>query len=276
MQMIQDTDLSRYSSLTKSVKQEASTLLTDKIDKRQGGIPTYYDNYLMGCIADERVEELKEFIQIQHIPRFEKYEHCHFKQASENEVLLFIKSQGVTRCFQWHGTPLFKSAFDFMLYHEIICHIKPALIIEFGSGNQSSARWLSSLCQQFRCDSKIVSIDITNTPSIHENIIFIKQDCTLPGAIENIFNLVSKQRHPALIIDDMHICTSGILRVAEKFMEPGDYIFIEDAIQKHHTLAQHFDINHHSKLRLDNYFMNFFGSGICKKSSIILTNPGQQ
>jgi cephalosporin hydroxylase len=274
--MIQDTDLSRYSSLTKSIKQEASTLLIDKIETRQGGIPTYYDNYLMGCIADERMEELKEFIQIQHIRRFEKYEHCHFKAATENEILLFIKSQGVTRCFEWHGSPLFKSAFDFMLYHELIYHIKPALIIEFGSGNQSSAKWLSSLCQQYQCDSKIISIDITNTPSIHENIVFIKQDCTLPDAIENIFNAVSTQGHPVLIIDDMHICTSSILSGAEKFMKPGDYIFIEDAIQKHHTLAQHFDTNRDSKLRLDNDFMNFFGDSICKKSSIILTNPGQQ
>ncbi len=253
----------------------AMDLLRTKVDVIQCGIPTYFDNYIRGCIVGERYEEIDKYLRIMTGERYEKYSKDYFEQVTYEEAMFFNKSQGVTRCMGWMGDLLFKSAFDFMIYTDLLWNVKPGLIMEFGSGNQSSAKWMASLCAMYNVDTKIISIDVNNSNETKENIDFIQQDCLALGAVEEIFDNLPRNKSPVLIIDDMHVCTMAIVKQSERFMKPGDYLYIEDAMRKHKELQEYFVSNPLSKLRLDNHYMHFFGNGICKKSSIIFTLPSK-
>ena len=58
-----------------------------------------------------------------------------------------LYSQGAGPVFRWRGAPCFKSAYDMAIYAMLIDELRPATIIELGSGTGASALLLADLAR---------------------------------------------------------------------------------------------------------------------------------
>ena len=69
-------------------------------------------------------------------------------------------SQGTYETIKWNNYDLYKTAFDMIIYMQLISEIKPEVIIEYGSGSGGSAMWLADLTKSMKLNTEIYSYDI--------------------------------------------------------------------------------------------------------------------
>src|ERR1019366_3124663 len=155
--------------------------LQAKVDGPQSGVGTFCDHVLIGLIAkldhldgtvpwEDSVSQLSASIDELEIALqrlqllvsrrgegrfvdFEKRSRLLPGVAScELNYFDLVMSQGAFDCMQWKGMPLFKTVYDFSIYTMLLWALKPATIIELGSGTGASAVWLADLAKSFGLD----------------------------------------------------------------------------------------------------------------------------
>jgi cephalosporin hydroxylase len=146
--------------------------------------------------------------------------------------LLQTIQQG-TLNYTYKGVPTLKNPFDFALYPKLLWQIRPRTIFEIGSNRGGSALWLSDLMRTFSLPFHVHSIDINKVTDLQiPDVTFHRGDARnlektlLPEMLE-------KQSRPFLIIEDSdHQAQTvlSVLRFFDKWIEPGEYIVVEDGI----------------------------------------------
>ena len=171
-------------------------------------------------------------------------------------------SQGVKDCMTWKGIPLYKTVFDFTLYNMMIWDIKPATILEIGSGpSGGSAIWMADLCKMYGLNTKIISADINPPNTNYEGVNFIKGDSE---KIETLFD-VENYSHPWLIIEDAHVNVNAIIAYFDVHMDKKDYMIIEDTWGRAQT-----KLKIPNTLFVDTYYCDYFGrNATCSMNSIL-------
>ena len=173
-----------------------------------------------------------------------------------NDIL--ITSQGVKDVMRWKGLPLYKSVYDFALISMILWKLQPKTIFEMGSGEGTSALWMSDLCRTYgNEDCNIYSVDLEPPNQSHSKISFIEGDS---NDIDKIFPDLSIYPHPWLVLEDAHTNITGIVKLFSKEMEKGDHLIIEDvrgSINK--ILDTLLPTLHDSGMKRSNHWTDFFG-----------------
>jgi len=251
-----------------------------KVALEQGGIPTFFDNLLLkdrNAIIHKYLGMplLSRYIQFKNRDRFARYSNrasesrCWRSLPWEPMPAQLCASQGVDRCLTWRNLPLFKTVFDFALYPMLVFEIKPASIIELGTGPGGSALWFADLLSNFQIDGRVYSLDVRKPPLQDSRIVFIEGDGLEIELVGQRFGLTGLP-HPWLVIEDMHINTLGVLRYFSAAALPGDYLIVEDSVGKQKDLAA-FDQESGDKFRVDSRYMDFFGrNATCSKDSIFV------
>ena len=238
----------------------------------QNGVATFFDNAVKSHLINEKnfnsdFCEVFEKGQLSKDNRFVSYSSRVKDISKSTSINLlhpdgfpFLSSQGVHSLIRWKETPLYKTAFDLVIYSMLLQEVKPDIIIELGSGSGGSAIWLADTASMLGFDTHVYSFDI-NKPSIkHDNVTFIEQD------LEKI-NLQNKPTHweffnkKKIVIEDAHVNLQELLNLFDTILRKDDYLVIEDSIQKQDIIS-HFSIEKEPKYKLDQFFLDFFGTNV--------------
>jgi cephalosporin hydroxylase len=168
-----------------------------------------------------------------------------------------MMSQGRTECLAWKGGPLFKTVFDFAVVPMLIWELKPATVLEIGSGTGASACWMADILAGFGLQAVVYSVDIRPVHQLHPGVRFSKGDCVMP---ESLFgaDLLRSAPHPFLVVEDAHQNVLQVLRHLDRFLEQGDYLFVEDSLDKADALNA-FLTECPDRYLVDTHYTDFFG-----------------
>jgi cephalosporin hydroxylase len=143
----------------------------------------------------------------------------------------------------WLGVPCWKLPLDAFIYQEIICKVKPDIIIETGTAYGGSAVFFASICELIG-KGRVVTIDIENrTQNISDQEHKVKElwnkrvTCLMGSSIEpEIINLVSESLKASgaeiimVVLDSWHSkeYVSEELRLYSPFVTVDSYLVVED------------------------------------------------
>ncbi len=268
--------------LTKDLLQS----LEQKVEGRQGGVPTFHDNYLhrfltrflrSGSQAGPRAAEsqgdgaaqaaglarVRELLSRRDQGRFVEHRVRQDRksepgpQGGDIDPWALLVSQGAWDCLQWRGLPLFKTVYDFAIVPMLIWELRPATIIEVGSGSGASALWMADLLQVFDIEGSVVSLDIKPPEASHPKVRFVGGDCDRIAEALPVMELLGLG-HPWLVVEDAHVNVLGVLRHLHQQMRSGDYLIVEDSAIKGEALVR-FLAETRDAYRLDTHYADFFG-----------------
>ncbi|KAJ7318634.1 hypothetical protein OS493_037750 [Desmophyllum pertusum] len=121
---------------------------------------------------------------------------------------------------------------DLTIIQQLLWELKPRTVIEFGAYKGGSALWTADMLKMFGCKSRVISIDIDlslldavarESPDVEfiEGDLFHVEKCFPEDFLKNL-------PHPWYLMEDSHVNMIRVLEYFDTFMEPGDYICIED------------------------------------------------
>lgn len=270
-----------------------------KIVEQQNGVPTMLDNALLsfveqlkrlpshmpweesskfvggadGELLRDRLQRVRYILSRRSQGRFVAYESraLNLPGRSITEIGDFemLMSQGTEECMHWKGMPLFKTVYDFSLYTMLLWNLKPATVIELGSGTGSSAVWFADLLKTFGLTAHVYSVDLKRVELEHDGVTFIQGNSM---EIEKVLddNLLRSLPHPWLFMEDAHANVVGVLRHFHTYFEPGDYVVVEDSIIKQDEIGK-FLQQYPDAYRVDTRYTDFFGrNATCSPDSIFV------
>ncbi len=180
-----------------------------------------------------------------------------------------MTSQGAAECLHWRGRPLFKTVFDFALVPMMLWEIRPATVIELGSGNGASALWVADLMESFDINGLVYSLDLKASKARHDRVTFMAGDCNqIAAAFPPSF--LNGLAHPWLVIEDAHVNVAGVLAHFHPFLTAGDTLYVEDSLIKRQDLAR-FTTEFSGTYKVDTRYTDFFGrNATCAVDSILV------
>lgn len=237
-----------------------------RVSEMQDGIPTYYDRRVLRQAQEpdpEWLGRLQRHAAAREEGRFvarsvrSSVQTTGLDRQRRSEIPddVLIMSQGTFSPLRWRGRDLFKNVFDFSLMSMLLPELRPATVLEIGSGTGTSALWLSDLATLYGFPCRIISVDINPVRESHPNVEFHTGDARelrtlLPGDALAV--------RPRLIVEDAHVGVREVLEYAHGMMEEGDYIVVEDSVGKSAQLDD-FTATHKHAYAVDTYYTDFFG-----------------
>ncbi len=270
----------------------------DKVAVRQNGLPTFFDNFVRRAVAElgrldptrpweeacaslpgpegarlrARLERLRRYLS----GRGERFAEYATRAAagagawpSEIERHALAMSQGAAECLHWRGRPLFKTVFDFALVPMMLWELRPATVIELGSGNGASALWMADLMESYGIDGRVTSLDLQAREIAHPRVSFLAGDCNRIAAAFPA-GFLNGLGHPWLVVEDAHVNVAGVLAHFHPFLAAGDMLYVEDSLSKRADLAR-FVSEFPGAYKVDTRYTDFFGrNATCAVDSIFV------
>ncbi len=179
---------------------------------------------------------------------------------------VFAMSQGVADCMRWRGVPLFKTVFDISLYPRLLWDLKPRTIFESGTASGGGALWLADQLTGLGLDCHLYTYDLVKPPLSHPRVSFLQGDS---HEIEQVFTpeMLKSAPHPWIILEDAHVNVNGLLSYLHPYLQPGDYVIVEDPESGPVTETEphvedglgRFLWNHRADYKVDTFYADFFG-----------------
>ena len=293
-----------------NLKNKAAQLheeLSNKVAKHQGGVPTFYDNFIAFLVDRmtnlfphdvwetgwQKIQGMEANWYKREVTRLQlvlaaqnqgRYVTMTARNAQANadthrEVYRppygdeisqhdMTMSQGTFECMHWKGMPLFKTVYDFSLMSMMLWDVKPKTIIELGSGSGASAVWMADLGKSFALKCKVLSMDINKPELEAEGVEFIKGDC---NTIEEYFpkNTLEELPHPWIVIEDAHVNLQGVINHFTPYLRVGDYLIIEDSRVDKMDILQKWANKNSNRFKVDTKYTDFYGrNATCSPDSI--------
>jgi cephalosporin hydroxylase len=231
-------------------------------------VPTFLQNYLHERLTGGRWSAHGAFIASRYLRRRASGRFVAWPQrqqliadlngeplrGSELSYRQMLYSQGAGSVLSWRGMSCFKSCYDMCIYAMLLDELRPATIVELGSGTGGSALFFADLCASFGLATRVLSIDNTPGAAPDSRISFVQADCA------EWLAATAKSRpelpRPCLMIEDFHGDLAGFFGSMDSILETGDYLVIEDSYSKQDRIAQ--AITNRSYL-IDTKYTDFFG-----------------
>ena len=142
----------------------------------------------------------------------------------------------------WMGIDCWKSVADMWNYQEILCELKPSLVIEFGTNQGGSALFFASIMRLIGEPFRVLSVDVTHGPlnpaaRRDPDILFVESRSTVPAIAEQIRGL--KREYPGkifAILDSDHSMNHVLaeMKLLRPLLSAGDYLIVEDSMLNGH------------------------------------------
>jgi cephalosporin hydroxylase len=195
--------------------------------------------------------------------------HYYPRFGTEFGVDVLLTCQGAPSLMRWRGIPLMKNVFDFAMYPMLLAELKPRSIFEIGSGMGASATWFADTLMALGIPVRVHSVDLAKARIEHPCVTFNQGDCSDP---ERLFDrdLLRSAPHPWLVVEDAHHNVEAVLEKFHKFLEPGDYLVVEDSDVKREDLRKFLGV-HPGNYLVDTKFTDNFGrNATCAADSIFV------
>jgi cephalosporin hydroxylase len=145
--------------------------------------------------------------------------------------------------YRYKGVPMLKSPFDLALYPLLLERARPRTLVEIGSHCGGSAIWFADIAAGLGLSLQVISVDIARVNDVrHAGVTFLQGDARDLGPVfpEGFFAALPR---PLLVIDDsdhqFKTCLA-ILRFFDHWMEPGEFMAIEDGILSDMRLVEEY------------------------------------
>jgi len=156
---------------------------------------------------------------------------CRAGQESDIRSPERMMSQGKSECLTWKGSMLFKTVFDFAILPMLLSELRPATILEIGSGTGASAKWMADLVQLLGLSAEVYSTDKDRIEEQYAGVHFLSGDCCSPKSLFPV-ELLRDAPRPYLVLEDAHINVAEVLCYIDRFLIKGDYLLVEDSLLK--------------------------------------------
>ena len=164
---------------------------------------------------------------------------------------------------KWKDLVLMKDPLSLTIYLQLIQDLKPKTIIEFGTFEGGSALWMADMCRVLGIDCGVYTFD--NVPERvklkeTDGVIFNPLDVKLINRFVE-FNLkpFKELPRPMIVIEDCHVNVTEICNCMDRVMDVGDYLIIEDTLDKSkHDIMVSFLVNN-CKYDIDRHYCDFWG-----------------
>jgi cephalosporin hydroxylase len=201
--------------------------------------------------------------------------HYYPRFGTEFGIDVLLTCQGAPALMRWRGTPLMKNVFDFAIYPALIAELRPRSIFEVGSGLGASAVWFADNLALCAIDGHVHSVDLVKVAIEHPGVSFHQGDCSEPSRLFAT-DLLRSAPHPWLVVEDAHHNVAAVLEHLHQFMQPGDYLVVEDSDVKRQVLRD-FVGAHPGDYLVDTRFTDFFGrNATCAADSIFIRTAGDE
>src|SRR2546423_552055 len=250
-----------------------------RIRKAQGGVPTYFDAFLcnfLDQLASTDPEELSANARTRYLAELQWFEN-YLENSKAGRLVSYARrrqqddsggqsgirspermmSQGTAECLKWKGQALFKTVFDFAIFPMLIWELRPGAVFEIGSGTGASACWIRDMLNTAGLDSQVYSVDVQPIAEQCAGVTFVVGDCASPASLFSPGLLRSAPR-PLLVIEDAHVNVRNVLLYLDGFLEKGDYLFVEDSVNKGDDLDA-FLTERPGRYAIDTRYTDFFG-----------------
>lgn len=141
----------------------------------------------------------------------------------------------------WLGLPVQKNPFDLMILQEIIYNCVPKLIIEGGTANGGSAKFMRSIVRAMGVKTQIVSVDVRNEHNyVFGDIQYVGGDM-LDNSVVVLLTDIAKVSGPVMVILDDNHEKDHVLKemlVYGPLVSPNQYMIVEDTNVNGHPVAK--------------------------------------
>jgi cephalosporin hydroxylase len=195
--------------------------------------------------------------------------HYYPRFGTEFGADVLLTCQGAPSLMRWRGMPLMKNVFDFAMYPALIAELRPRTIFEIGSGLGASASWLADHLAMNGVEGRVHSVDRVQVAAKYPGVKFYQGDCADPLGLFDP-ELLHSEPHPWLVIEDAHHNVAAVIERFHEFLEPGDYLVVEDSDVKREALRS-FLGGHPGDYLVDTRFTDNFGrNATCAADSIFV------
>jgi len=151
--------------------------------------------------------------------------------------VLPVIQQRIMEQTTYFGVTALKNPLDFWVYQELICQLRPDVILEIGNRCGGGTLALAHLCDALG-KGKIIGLDITHklladAARQHPRITWIEGDAC--ASYERVIELIDENDQVLIIEDSAHTYenTLNVLRTYSPLVKPGGYFIVEDGICHH-------------------------------------------
>jgi cephalosporin hydroxylase len=157
--------------------------------------------------------------------------------------LYYYSGDRTWRNTHWMGTPLLKCPLDLWIYQELIYRLRPDVILETGTNEGGSARFLAQLMDLIG-KGRVITVDIRTPENLpkHQRITYIQGSSIDEATINKLERLIQSGEKVMVILDSDHGCAHVLqeLRKYSKFVSKGSYLIVEDSnVYGHPVLKEH-------------------------------------
>jgi cephalosporin hydroxylase len=199
----------------------------------------------------------------------------HPRFGTEFGADVLLTCQGAPSLMRWRGQPLMKNVFDFAMYPALIADLRPRTVFEVGSGLGASAAWLADHMAFAGADGRVHSVDRRKAQIEHPAVTFYQGDCHSPRTLFDP-DLLANEPHPWLVVEDAHENVAAVLEHFHRFLQPGDYLIVEDSDIKRPALRSFLAAHPGNYLVDTRYTDNFGRNATCAADSIFIrTKAGE-
>jgi cephalosporin hydroxylase len=152
------------------------------------------------------------------------------------EVIPIIQNRIMTES-RYFGVQTWKNPTDFWIYQEMLCDLKPDVIVEIGNHCGGSALAMAHVCDALG-SGRIIGVDISHANissrvKEHPRITFIEGDAC--ESFRKVAALIQPTETALVIEDSSHTeeNTLNVLRAYAPLIKPGGYFIVEDGICHH-------------------------------------------
>ena len=146
------------------------------------------------------------------------------------------------RGFSWLGFQLQQLPEDVLRLQEIVCRLKPEVIVETGVFNGGSSIFFASLCQ-LNGNGRVVSVELQVRPGLRDtlaahplggHITLVEGDSSSPKVFERVAALASGAGPVLVFLDSDHhkAHVAAELELYSRLVTPGSYIVAADGIMR--------------------------------------------
>jgi len=233
-----------------SVKNEIAHRLSTEMEA-QSNVPSFLHYYLQRRLILDDWPPQAAFVASRYLRRRIDDRFLSWQQRQQHVAELahepvsgselgqaqLLYSQGAGPAFRWRGIPCFKTVYDFAIYTMLMDELRPATIIELGSGAGGSALLFADLCTSLGLSTQIISVDKEAVQELSDpRITFIQSDCA--SWLETAARSKTELKRPCLLVEDFHGELAGFVGHIDSILKAGDYLVIEDSNPKQSALAQ--------------------------------------
>ena len=131
----------------------------------------------------------------------------------------------------WMGVRVWKNPLDLWVYQELLCELRPELIIETGTAFGGSALYLAHLCDLLG-HGRVITIDVNDIEGrpVHGRIEYVRGSSVDPAIVRHVSDSIRGGDVVVAVLDSDHRRdhVRAELDAYAPLVSPGSYLVVED------------------------------------------------